>query len=179
MAKSGTWQRYVNVAAIVSAFASSLTLVAVLIALYFGYQQMTENEAIARGNAARQTFRSYLELAMRNPAFAVPDYDAIKRNPRDQSLYETFVTFMLQSCEYATENFEDDGIKTTCETHIGRHARFFCDTFTNDSISNYNAEAIGDRIVKAVTAAKGSARECTDAKVDELRAAVRDLKDEE
>ena len=116
---------------------------------------------------------------MRNPAFAVPDYDAIKRNPRDQSLYETFVTFMLQSCEYATENFEDDGIKTTCETHIGRHARFFCDTFTNDSISNYNAEAIGDRIVKAVTAAKGSARECTDAKVDELRAAVRDLKDEE
>ena len=179
MATGGTGQRYVNAAVIVSAFASSLTLVVVLVALYVGYQQMTENEAIARGNAARQAFRSYLDLAVRSPAFAVPDYDAIKRNPRDQSLYETFVTFMLQSCEYAMENFEDDAIKAACETHIGRHARLFCDTFTDDSISNYDAEAIGDRIVKAVTEAKGQARECTDAKVDELRRAVRELKDEE
>ena len=178
MATSGTGQRYVNAAVIVSAIASSLTLVAVLVALYFGYQQMTEYEATARDNAARQAFRSYLELAVRSPAFAVPDYDAIKRNSRDQSLYETFVTVLLQSCEDALENIEDDAIKAACETHIGRHARFFCDTFTSDSISNYDAEAIGDRIVKAVTEAKGRARECTDAKVDELRRAVSDLKDE-
>src|SRR5581483_3428915 len=73
-----------------------------------------------RETAARQMFRSYLDLAFNNPKFSSPDYDALKKNTVDLERYGWFV----------------DNLLFTCEEHVGYHLRYICDAGVKDQVTH-------------------------------------------
>jgi hypothetical protein len=177
--KGAKWQPAAQAAQIVAAAASSLTLLVALVILYLVYTQGASQPADTDESRARQALRSYLELTQRSPAFAVPDYDSIKRSPRELALYESFVTQLLQTCEEIAGVLDDNAWQPTCRTHIVRHVRYLCDTLTAETIGGYDADNIGEMIVAAAAEAKGKAPECTEGRIVQLRRWVRQAREEE
>ncbi len=73
------WQKYGTLAQMAQATVALLGFVAILFQineLHYGY----------RAASARQAFLGYTDLAFRNPKFAAPDYEAIKKGRRDQQV---------------------------------------------------------------------------------------------
>jgi hypothetical protein len=173
--------RYGTTAQIVTAIATSLILVVTVAALVILWQRPEPESAATTAETPRQIFHSYLDLAFRVPALVVPNYDAIKANPRDRALYEPLVTQLLLSCDAIIASFaadeDDEAWRALCGTHITRHARYLCETLSEDALGLYDSEAFRDFLVETLTAARGQAAECTQAKLDEIKKMVESLKD--
>ncbi|HZP77147.1 MAG TPA: hypothetical protein VFB45_13460 [Pseudolabrys sp.] len=90
-----------------------------------------------RETAARQMFRSYLDLAFNNPKFSSPDYDALKKNTVDLERYGWFVDNLLFTCEEVVAAFSSDKTwRATCEEHVGYHLRYICDAGVKDQVTH-------------------------------------------
>ena len=64
------WQRYGTLAQMAQAAVALLGFVAILF-------QISELRSNNRSTSARQAFLGYTDLAIKNPKFSAPDYDAI------------------------------------------------------------------------------------------------------
>lgn len=173
--------RYGTPAQIVTAAATTLLLVVALVGLIAFWPRPAAETETAAAETPRQIFHTYLDLALRAPALAVPDYDAIKTNRRDRALYEPLVAQLLLSCEAILATFaadeDDEAWRTLCGKHIAHHARYLCETLNEGALGLYDSESFRDFLVETLTAARGPAAECTTAKLDEIKKVVESLKE--
>jgi hypothetical protein len=116
------WQKYGTLAQMAQAAVALLGFVAILF-------QINEIRSNNRAASARQVFLGYTDLAFKNPKFSQPDYDAIKAGNRDQRVqYESFVSYLLYSCEEAIAAFTDKREwQASCDYDLKPHLPFLCE----------------------------------------------------
>jgi hypothetical protein len=116
------WQKYGTLAQMAQAVVALLGFVAILF-------QINEIRFSNRATSARQAFLGYTDLAIKNPKFSAPDYDAIKTSDRSQQAqYESFVSYFLYACEEATAAFADKHEWTaSCDYDLRPHLPFLCE----------------------------------------------------
>ena len=128
-----SWQRFGNWAQIASPIVAVLTVIA---AGWFAFDQIAAN----RQSAARQMFRSHLELEMKYAAYAEPDFDKIaKAGPVEMHSYGAFVNHLLYTCEELTIATKDDaGWRTACESRLKAHAAYLCKEVDKEDLETYD-----------------------------------------
>jgi len=91
--------------------------------------QINEIRSNNREVSARQAFLAYTDLAVKNPKFSAPDYDAIKADGHDGlTQYESFVSYFLYACEEATTAFADRREwRASCDYDLKPHLPFLCE----------------------------------------------------
>jgi hypothetical protein len=116
------WQRYGTLAQMAQAAVALLGFVAILF-------QISELRSNNRSTSARLAFLGYTDLAIKNPKFSAPDYDAIKAGGHDQNVqYESFVSYFLYACEEATAAFADKREwVASCNYDLKPHLPFLCE----------------------------------------------------
>jgi hypothetical protein len=116
------WQKYGTLAQMAQAAVALLGFVAILL-------QINEIRSNNRAVSARQAFLGYTDLALKNPKFSAPDYDAIKAAGRNEKVqYESFVSYFLYACEEATAAFADKREWTaSCDYDLKPHLPFLCE----------------------------------------------------
>lgn len=127
------WQRYGNLSQIGSPF---VAVVAALLAGWFVSTQIDAN----RQSAARQMFRSHLELEMKYATLAEPNFDAIKLAGKvELNQYSAFVNHLLYTCEELTIATRDDaGWRTACESRLKAHSQYLCGEVSKDDLETYD-----------------------------------------
>jgi hypothetical protein len=130
--RSEWWQRFGNIAQMVSALFSVLALGAAIIGFTIAYNQLQE----VRISFAKRLWGDYLRLAVEKPDLATGDYDKIKADKRFIA-YQAFVWSMLYACdEIAVTEFPDPGWRSTCHDDMRRHVRYLCE-FESKQIADY------------------------------------------
>ena len=116
------WQRYGTLAQMAQATVALLGFIAILF-------QISELRSNNRSASARQAFLGYTDLAIKNPKFSAPDYDAIKAGGHDENAqYESFVSYFLYACEEATAAFADKREwVASCNYDLKPHLPFLCE----------------------------------------------------
>ena len=116
------WQKYGTLAQMAQATVALLGFVAILF-------QINEIRTGNRAASARQAFLGYTNLALKNPKFSAPDYEAIKAGGRDEQVqYESFVSYFLYACEEATVAFADRREwLASCDYDLKPHLPFLCE----------------------------------------------------
>ncbi len=116
------WQKYGTLAQMAQAAVALLGFVAILF-------QINEIRSNNRAASARQAFLAYTDLAFKNPKFSQPDYDAIKVGKRDEQVqYESFVSYLLYTCEEAIAAFADKREwQASCDYDLKPHLPFLCE----------------------------------------------------
>ena len=94
--------RLAEYADIISGFAAGFGVILIIVGWRFAWLQIKVNREIQAKATATELFRSYQELAFRNPEFADPlvtgfNWEKAKANCRIK--YELFVSYMLTACE--------------------------------------------------------------------------------
>lgn len=154
--KPNWWQVFGNAAQLSSALIALLGFAAVLL-------QLNEIRNNNRSVSARQVYLAYADLEFRNPQFAEPDFERIKRGDAEtRTRYESFVAFLLYACEEALIAFasQREWIRS-CDADMKVHLPYLCEKTAADSgyIKSY-----GDRMqsfVKEAMARYGvSAPDC-------------------
>jgi hypothetical protein len=124
MAQPGTfwWQKFGTLAQMAQAAVALLGFVAIL----FQINEIRSNNQAA---SARQAFLGYTDLAFKNPKFSQPDYDRIKAGNREEQVqYESFVTYLLYSCEEAITAFAGKREwQASCDYDLKPHLPFLCE----------------------------------------------------
>lgn len=116
------WQKFGTVGQVAQAVVTTLGVIAALF-------QINMIKEANQETSARQIYLGYLEKQFDYPRFAAPDYERIKQSSADeQILYESFVTYMLYSCEEALVAFaHQPNWRLTCETGVKVHLPFLCE----------------------------------------------------
>lgn len=128
-----SWQRFGNWAQIASPVVAVLTVIA---AGWFAFDQIAAN----RQSAARQMFRSHLELELKYAAYAEPDFAKIeKAGAVEMHSYGAFVNHLLYTCEELTITTKDDaGWRTACEWRLKAHAAYLCKEVDEEDLGTYD-----------------------------------------
>jgi hypothetical protein len=116
------WQKFGTLAQMAQAGVALLGFVAILF-------QINELRYGNRAASARQVFLGYTDLAFRNPKFAAPDYEAIKKGSHDQQVqYDSFVSYFLYACEEAIATFSSrPEWLASCDYDLKPHLPFLCE----------------------------------------------------
>ena len=129
------WQKYGNLAQIASAVIALFGFVAVFL-------QINEIRTNGRSTNARQTYLGYMDMAFKNPAYSVPDYQKIKSAGKDELVrYENFVTYFLYACEEAMLSLDVRGEwRESCAYDLKYHLPFLCEKMKTEPayLSTYN-----------------------------------------
>ena len=158
MATEGThwWQKYGTVGQLAQAVVTSLGVIAALFQIDMIHDANKEA-------SARQIYLGFLDKQFSYPRFAVPDYERIKQSSADeQILYESFVAYMLYSCEEALEAFSHEpNWRLTCESGVKVHLPFLCEHLASDPDYLNTFAANTANFVRAMMAREGlSVPEC-------------------
>ena len=147
------WQTAGNISQKVSAAAAALSLCVALGAIWFVWQQILNN----RETTARQFFRQHLELALRNPKFSSPDYQAIEKDGSAVvAQYGFFVEHLLFTCDEILAAFPGDSDwRAACVSRVTPHAAYLCDHVAATSLSTYSRDT--QSLVKSVMGGAASA----------------------
>jgi hypothetical protein len=143
------WQKFGNIAQIAAPVMTAVGIVFVLM-------QIHTLESVNRTAGARQIYLGYVEKEFQYPQFANPDYDRIKQSSADeQTRYESFVSYMLYSCEEALVAFKDREWRLTCEEEVKPHLPYLCEKLAKDTgYLNTFAQHTGE-LVRSVMAQSG------------------------
>ena len=116
------WQKFGTLAQMAQATVALLGFVAILF-------QINEIRSNNRAVSARQAFLAYTDLAFKNPKFAMPDYDVIKADGREEQVqYESFVSYFLYACEEAMAAFAGrTEWQASCDYDLRPHLPFLCE----------------------------------------------------
>ena len=127
------WQRFGNVAQFLS---PTVAVVGALAAGFFVFTQIEAN----RQSAARQMFRSHLELEMKYASLAEPDFKKIKdAGKAELHQYESFVNHLLYTCEELTIATHDDAAwRLSCEARLKTHSEYLCSEVSKDDLETYD-----------------------------------------
>ena len=132
---AATWQRFGNVAQIISALASVAALIFVVLQL-----------DVIRKNAqranARQVYLSYSQASLRYPQFIRPDYDAIKTNPVLLTQYKWYVSQMLWAFDEILSIETDPEWEASFRYDLKNHLRLLCEIRDPEFFAQYDKSFI-------------------------------------
>lgn len=116
------WQKFGTVGQLAQAVVTALGVFAALF-------QINMIRDANQASSARQIYLGYLEKQFDYPRFAAPDYERIKQSSvEEQILYESFVAYMLYSCEEALVAFSrEPNWRHACESGVKVHLPFLCE----------------------------------------------------
>ena len=121
------WQKFGNAAQIAQPI---LTAIGIVFVLY----QINTLERVNRTAGARQIYLGYVEKEFQYPQFAEPDYERIKQaGAEERSRYESFVSYMLYSCEEALAAFKTREWQLTCEDEVKPHLPYLCEKIAKEA----------------------------------------------
>src|SRR5262249_43322244 len=151
------WQTAGNTSQKISAIAAGFSLCIALGAIWFVWQQILNS----RETTARQFFRQHLELAIQNPKFSSPDYQAIETGgAASLAQYGFFVEHLLFTCDEIVSAFPGDfGWRGACVSHVSAHAAYLCGHIAGTSLATYSRE-MQDLIRSVMSAASPSVSAC-------------------
>jgi hypothetical protein len=149
--KQHWWQKFGNIAQIFS-------LVAAVSAAVLVYNQISAN----RASTARQMFRTHLELELRHPNFAAPEFDKIKSAGNvELSQYRSFLVHLLYTCEELTIAMDDEpGWHEACRSRLADHPEYLCTKMSKVDLDTYDSriqvmvKSIGQEASNRVDACK-------------------------
>jgi hypothetical protein len=146
------WQTAGNTSQKVSAIAAAVSLCVALGAIWFVWQQILNS----RETTARQFFRQHLELAIQNPTFSSPDYQAIEKDgAATLAQYGFFVEHLLFTCDEILWAFAGDlDWRAACVSHVTPHAAYLCGHVAGTSLSTYSRDM--QNLIKSVMTAASS-----------------------
>jgi hypothetical protein len=152
-----SWQTAGNTAQKASAVAAGLSLCIAVGAIWFAWQQIQNGREIT----ARQFFRQHLELAIKNPRLATPDYQAIKKEGAASfAQYGFFVEHLLFTCDEILTAFGNDpDWRAACVAHVTPHANYLCEEIADKSLATYSRE-MQSLIRSVMSAAAASVPAC-------------------
>ena len=118
-----------NWAQIASAAVAVIALVFIVIQIQTIKDNNRDTAIKNRESAARQMFRSHLELELNNPKLLVQDFSKIKDGDDvERYRYGVLVNHLLYTCEeLVTTMVDDKGWHDTCVLRLWPHAWFLCD----------------------------------------------------
>jgi hypothetical protein len=145
------WLKCLNEAGVGAGFVLS---VATLIA---GYRYYSSNLRSQRKLSARQTYRSYMQLAFEHPRFAEPeDFEAIPIGSEQHHQYEWFVFILLSACgEIIASLGQDFGArwKVTLLTQLKCHAKYLLE---NEWFQTLGFNQLDDNVRGLIDELRGS-----------------------
>jgi hypothetical protein len=128
------WQRFGNVAQIVSAVIAVGALGAI-------YWQVQFNFKLSREANIHEIYRAYLQMAVQYPRLAYPEGENpfAGMNRDERARYGWFVSYLLYTCEQILGSFPNDPEwQRTCEEQTRYHASYLCSTVIKDEVKNYD-----------------------------------------
>jgi hypothetical protein len=136
------WQRRGNYSQIASAAIAGVALAVVWSQLLTIKANNQDSAQKAREAAARQMFRSHIEVELKYPNLAEPDYGHLKRNGGAEfGQYTSFVTHLLYTCEEVLIAMDDEkGWRSACQSRMSEHSQFLCETLTDDDLVTYGEQ---------------------------------------
>jgi len=143
------WQKFGNAAQIAQPV---LTAVGIVFVLY----QIDTLERVNRTAGARQIYLGYVEKEFQYPQFANPDYERIKQSSaEDQTRYDSFVSYMLYSCEEALAAFKTREWRVTCEEEVKPHLPYLCEKLAKEPGYLQTFASHTSELVRTTMAASG------------------------
>ena len=155
------WQTRGNCAQIASAAIAGAALVFVGLQLDAVKSNNRDSAKKARESAARQMFQSHIELELKYPSLAEPDYGHLKRRGGSElGQYSSFVTHLLYTCEEVLIAMENEPAwRSACLSRMDDHAQYLCEQLTDDDLQTYDEQVQG-LVVLARRNASGRFAEC-------------------
>ncbi len=124
--------------------ASAVIAAVALVVVGFQIQTIKTNNREAalqnRESAARQMFRSQLEIEMKNPKLVLQDYSKMSdANESEKLRYIDFVTHLLYTCEELMSTMPGDyGWRKTCALRLQNHAPYLCSPDFEQALDTYH-----------------------------------------
>ncbi|MCG6206928.1 hypothetical protein LPW26_19970 [Rhodopseudomonas sp. HC1] len=136
------WQRRGNYSQIASAAIAGVALAVVWSQLQTIKTNNRDSAQKARESAARQMFRSHIEIELKYPNLAEPDYRHLKRSGGvDFGQYTSFVTHLLYTCEEVLIAMGDEqGWRSACQSRMGEHSQYLCETLADVDLVTYGEQ---------------------------------------
>lgn len=108
----------------IAALITASVAVAALIAIPMQIRATAELQA---KQSARDIYREFVALSVREPQFAQPEYCEIKEQPQQLTAYSYYVEYLLYTSEQVLAL--DEEWQAVVTSYLEQHVGFFCDAF--------------------------------------------------